>query len=57
MDPSLLVEDWARLSLTSEEEEVSVTADREAVDRLGQLLGFCLLGKLLCPRPLGAVRL
>lgn len=54
MDPSGLVEEWARLSLTSEEEESSVVADREAIDRSGQFLGFYLLGKLLCHRPLEA---
>lgn len=54
MDPSALADEWARLSLTVEEEESAVVADREAVDRSGQLLGFYLLGKLLCHRPLGA---
>lgn len=53
MDPLILVDEWARLSLTAEEEGVSVVPDREVVDRSGQLLGFCLLGKLLCHRPLG----
>lgn len=54
MDPSSLVNDWSSLSLTSEEEEISVVTDREAVDRAGLLLGLCLLEKLLCHRPLGA---
>lgn len=54
MDSSSLVEDWSHLSLTSEEEEISVQADREAVERSGLVLGCCLLGKLLCHRPLGA---
>lgn len=54
MDPSSLVDDWSRLSLTSEEEEIFVVPDREAVDRTNLSLDLCLLGKLLCHRPLGA---
>lgn len=54
MDPSSLVDDWSRLSLTSEEEEIAVVADREVVDRSNLSLDLCLLGKLLCHRPLGA---
>lgn len=54
MDPSSLLNDWSRLSLTSEEEDVSVVADREVVERVGLSLDLCLLGKLYCHRPIGA---
>lgn len=47
MDPIYLVEDWSKLSLTTVEEEVSVNEDRNAVERTGQMLGCCLIGKLL----------
>lgn len=54
MDPSSIVDDWSRLSLTFEEEEILVVADTEAVDRSNLSLELYLLGKLLCYRPLGA---
>lgn len=47
MDPFDLMEDWTKFSLTTVEDEVSVDVDRGAVDRTGQLLRCCLIGKLL----------
>lgn len=50
MDSLALVEDWSKLSLTSIEEDVSVDVDRSAEDRTRQMLGCCLIGKLLSHR-------
>lgn len=54
MDPSSLMDDWSKLSLTQAEEDVSVDADRSAVEQTGQILGCCLLGKLLLHKMLSA---
>lgn len=54
MDPNSLVQDWSKLSLALEENEVAVATDRSAVERTGLMLGCCLLGKLQSHRFLAA---
>lgn len=50
MDSISLIDDWSKLNLTSTEEEISVDEDRLAVERTSQMLGCCLIGKLLVHR-------
>lgn len=54
METDAILEGWKKLRLTSEEEEVAVDIDNDALSNTTDRMRFCLAGKLLCPRQIGS---